>query len=86
MNGSQINAGYLIPSKPPSPAVFGFANLHPESSTFNDFMSVKAEEMRGGFKKIRKITGHFHEKNIIGLEFIYDLSTNCITQARDSRS
>lgn len=31
--------------------------------------------MRGGFKKIRRIIGYYHERNVIGLEFIYELST-----------
>jgi hypothetical protein len=39
---------------------------------------VRAEEMRGGFKKIRRIIGYYHERNVIGLEFIYELSTYII--------
>jgi hypothetical protein len=39
--------------------------------------------MRGGFKKIRRIVGYYHEKNVIGLEFIYELSKFHVTQAPD---
>lgn len=46
--------------QPPVAAVFGFANLHPESNVFNDFVTVKAEEMRGSFKKILRVVGYYH--------------------------
>jgi hypothetical protein len=34
-------------------------------------VTVRAEETRGGFKKIRRIVGYYHERNVVGLEFIY---------------
>jgi hypothetical protein len=36
--------------------------------------------MRGGFKKIKRITGYYHEKSVLGLEFIYELSKMRFTQ------
>lgn len=73
-----------------SPAAFGIPTSEPDAVTFDDFLTVRAEEGRGGFfKKIKRITGFYHEKSVVGLEFIYELSKevhNCRhgTDHRDS--
>lgn len=67
---------YVAPNTAPHPAVFGYASNHPSSTTFNDFLAVRAEEMKGGFKKIRRITGYYHERSVLGLEITYELSKN----------
>lgn len=55
-----LNTGSSSNAPKPKAAIFGSAQLHTTDNNFNDYATVKADQARGGFKKIKKIVGHYH--------------------------